>query len=288
MGRRFIGATAQAEDVLGRDVLDFRSSTLIDSLASAASAAGAAILRHYGVAKATTKSDGSPVTAADEEADAILADALARLLPGVPVLSEERASSFEATDFDAFVLVDPLDGTKEFLAGNGDFTVNIAIVVNGAPVTGIVYAPVRSEIWTGGSEAHAATLRPGAVMARARGRRAIRVRRPPPRLAAIMSRTHPDPDTEAFLARLAVSDVRCAGSSVKFCMLAQGEVDIYPRFGPTMEWDTAAGHAIVVAAGGVVLTPEGEPFLYAKSEQGYRNGPFVAAAARELIIRAAA
>jgi 3'(2'), 5'-bisphosphate nucleotidase len=288
MSRRFIRATAQAEDVLGQDVLDFRSSTLIDSLANAASAAGSAILRHYGVARPKPKSDGSPVTAADEEADAILADALARLLPGVPVLSEERASSFEATDFDAFVLVDPLDGTKEFLAGNGDFTVNIAIVVNGAPVTGIVYAPVRSALWTGGAEAQAATLQPGAVMAKAEDRRSIRVRRPSPRLAAIMSRTHPDADTEAFLARLGASDVRHAGSSLKFCMLAQGDVDIYPRFGPTMEWDTAAGHAIVVAAGGVVLTPEGEPFLYAKAEQGYRNGPFVAAATRELIIRAAA
>jgi 3'(2'), 5'-bisphosphate nucleotidase len=288
MSRRFDGAAARAEDVLGRDVLDFRSSTLIDSLADAASAAGAAILRHYGVAKPVTKRDGSPVTVADEEADAIIADALARLLPGVPVLSEERASAFEATDFDAFVLVDPLDGTKEFLAGNGDFTVNIAIVVNGAPVTGIVYAPTRAAVWTGGADAQAATLQPGAAMAAAADRRIIRVRRPAAHPAAVMSRTHPDADTQAFLARLAVSDIRCAGSSLKFCMIAEGEVDIYPRFGPTMEWDTAAGHAIVVAAGGVVLTPEGEPFLYAKSEQGYRNGPFVAAATRELIIRAAA
>jgi len=112
------------------------------------------------------------------------------------------------------------------------------------------------------------------------------VRRPGARLSAACSRTHCDDDTRAYLAGAGVEDVRNAGSSLKFCMLAQGDVDLYPRFGPTMEWDTAAGHAIVCAAGGVVLTPDGEPFLYAKADQGYRNGPFVAAATRDLILRA--
>lgn len=286
MRRRFNDAAARAVYVPGRDVLDFRSPSLIDELATASAAAGAAILRHYGAAKPLHKGDGSPVTAADFEADAVLADALDRILPGIPVLSEERASSFVATDFDAFVLVDPLDGTKEFLAGNGDFTVNIAIVVNGTPVTGIIYAPTQARVWTGGAEAQTAPLAPAATMARGADRSTIHVRRPGARLSAACSRTHCDDDTRAYLAGAGVEDVRNAGSSLKFCMLAQGDVDLYPRFGPTMEWDTAAGHAIVCAAGGVVLTPDGEPFLYAKADQGYRNGPFVAAATRDLILRA--
>ena len=286
MRRRFNDATARTVYVPRRDVLDFRSPSLIEELANAASTAGAVILRHFGATQASQKVDGSPVTAADMEADAVLADAIERILPGVPVLSEERASSFAATDFDAFVLVDPLDGTKEFLAGTGDFTVNIAIVVNGTPVTGIVYGPTKSAIWMGGADAQTASLTPGEPLARATDRRSIRVRKPSGRLVAACSRTHCDAETEAYLARVGVNEVRSAGSSLKFCSLAQGDVDIYPRFTPTMEWDTAAGHAIVSAAGGVVLTPEGEPFLYAKSEHAYRNGPFVAASTRDLILRA--
>lgn len=266
-------------------MLDLRSSTLVVELVDLASRAGAAILQHRGCT-ALDKSDGSPVTEADHAADAIIAEGLARVLPGIPVLSEERVAEFSATDFDAFVLVDPLDGTKEFIAGRGEFTVNIAIVVNGAPVTGVVFAPAVSQLWTGAAIAEAMSLEPGRPMTAARDRRAIHVRRRDRNLTAVASRSHRDAQTDACLSRLPVSETRSAGSSLKFCLVAEGLADIYPRFGPTMEWDTAAGHAVVTAAGGIVTTPECQPFLYAKSEAGYRNGPFIAASCEDLVRRA--
>ncbi|MHB2165474.1 3'(2'),5'-bisphosphate nucleotidase CysQ [Alsobacter sp. R-9] len=269
-------------------MLDFRSPSLISGLADAASAAGAAIMAHYGTCRPTEKADGSPVTIADQEADAILTAAVRRLLPGLPVISEESAPTAKVTDFDAFVLIDPLDGTREFLAQNGDFTVNLAVVVNGTPVTGVVFAPAHGRLWTGGADAHVSSLEPGRPASAAGDRKLIKVRRPRKRLVAFASRNHRDASTDAYLARLGIHEVRTAGSSLKFCYIAQGDADLYPRFGPTMEWDTAAGHAVLTAAGGVVLTPDGEPFLYAKSEDDYRNGPFIAAASSTLVVAAAA
>jgi 3'(2'), 5'-bisphosphate nucleotidase len=257
-------------------VKDLRAASLIDELASLASRAGAAILRHRGC-EAYAKSDGSPVTAADHAADAIIAEGLDALLPGVPVLSEERSEAFSPCGDGVFVLVDPLDGTKEFVSGNDDFTVNIALLVDATPVTGIVYAPATGRLWTGGSVATALRVEPGEPVSSSRDRRRIHVRDRTFDLTAVASRSHRDGETNAFLARLPVADLRSAGSSLKFCLVAEGEADIYPRFSPTMEWDTAAGHAVVSAAGGVVVTPQGRPFIYGKDGDGYRNGPFVAA-----------
>lgn len=261
---------------------DFKDPALLDGMVDLASQAGAAIMRHYGACEARSKDDGSPVTAADEAADAIICAGLERLLPGVPVLSEERAETFAASDLGAFVLVDPLDGTKEFLSGNGEFTVNIAVVVEGVPVSGVVYAPATGRLWVAGRQAECMELSPGESAAAARGRAPIRVRDRLADLTAVASRSHRDTQTEAFLARLPVASVRSAGSSLKFCLVAEGLADVYPRFGPTMEWDTAAGHAVVLAAGGVVLRPDGGPFLYGKAGRGFRNGEFIAASSAAL------
>nr|WP_256515639.1 3'(2'),5'-bisphosphate nucleotidase CysQ [Alsobacter ponti] len=252
-------------------------------MADIASRAGAAIMGHYGACEGRAKEDGSPVTAADEAADALIGAALAALLPGVPVLSEESAASFAATDLRRFVLVDPLDGTKEFLTGNGEFTVNIAVIEDGAPVSGVVYAPALGRMWLAGRDAERLSVMPGEEVGQARDRRAIRVRRRETALVAVASRSHRDAATDAWLSGRPVADTRSAGSSLKFCLIAEGEADIYPRLGPTMEWDTAAGHAVVTAAGGVVLTPEGAPFRYGKAGAGFRNGPFVAASDAALV-----
>lgn len=265
---------------------DLRAPSLISDLADLASSAGAAILKYRGCV-ADAKSDGSPVTAADHAADDIIAEGLLRLLPGVPVLSEERIEAFRPDGSGTFILVDPLDGTREYVAGNDDFTVNIAIVVDALPVTGIVYAPATGRLWTGASDANAMRIEAGQSSAGA-ARRRIRVRERTQDLTAVASRSHRDSETDDCLARLPVADLRSAGSSLKFCLVAEGEADIYPRFGPTMEWDTAAGHAVLAAAGGVVITPDGKPFLYGKADRHYRNGGFIAAATLKLARRACA
>jgi 3'(2'), 5'-bisphosphate nucleotidase len=222
-------------------------------------------------AAATAKQDGSPLTAADLAAEEAIVAGLARHCPGVPVVSEEGAGAAAAPPKGRFILVDPLDGTKEFLSRTGEFTVNIALVEDGAPSCGVVYAPALGRLWLGvvgkGAEAVSAGTGPN---------RPILARRPGAAVVAVASRSHRDPETEAFLARLAVAERRSIGSSLKFCLVAGGEADVYPRFGPTMEWDTAAGHAVLVAAGGRVETPDGQPLRYGKSGTGWRNGPFVA------------
>ncbi|WP_293853287.1 3'(2'),5'-bisphosphate nucleotidase CysQ [uncultured Alsobacter sp.] len=264
---------------------DLRAASLIADLATLASRAGEAIMRHRGCA-AAAKHDGSPVTAADHAADGIIAEGLARLLPGIPVLSEERTEAFAPDGSGTFVLVDPLDGTREFVSGSDDFTVNIAIVTDARPLTGIVYAPATGRLWTGGSIATATRVAPGDGARLDGVSDRIAVRTCGERLTAVASRSHRDEETNACLARLPIADLRSAGSSLKFCLVAEGEADIYPRFGPTMEWDTAAGHAVLAAAGGVVVTPSCHPFLYGKAESDYRNGPFIAAASLVLAQRA--
>lgn len=226
---------------------------------------------------AEQKSDRSPVTQADRRAEAVILKALSECLPGVPVLAEE---SFEAgvrpETGDRFVLVDPVDGTREFIAKNGEFTVNIALVESGRPVAGCVYAPALKRLYAGGETAFAADAAPGADPARL-SFKPIRVRSvPAPGSTAVMSRSHPDQETLAFTRAEGVVDTISAGSSLKFCRVAEGEADLYPRFGPTMEWDTAAGHALLSAAGGTVLKPDGSPFTYGKASEAYRNGPFIA------------
>jgi 3'(2'), 5'-bisphosphate nucleotidase len=239
--------------------------------------AGHAVMEVYaGDSGARRKPDGSPVTVADEAAEAIILESLAARLPDLPVLAEEAVSRGKsAVTGPAFVLVDPVDGTREFLSRNGEFTINIGLVVDGVPSAGAVYAPALQKLWIGGAVASVCDVAPGAPLPPPHKRRAI-FARPAPRqgLMALVSRSHVDPATKAFLARLPVKGRRQAGSSLKFCILAEGQADVYPRFGPTMEWDTAAGDAILRAAGGIVADPARHLLRYGKAK--FRNGPFIA------------
>lgn len=249
--------------------------------AALALSAGAAVMRIYerGV-EARFKPDQTPVCDADEAAEAIILEGLARAMPGVPVVAEESVAKGAVPETgEMFVLVDPLDGTREFLSRNGEFTVNIALVSQGAPVAGAVYAPALGRLWTGGRQARAADVAPGAPPPPPAARAPIHVRKAPAAgLVALASRSHRDAETDAFLARLPVASCVSAGSSLKFCRIAEGLADVYPRFGPTMEWDIAAGDAVLRAAGGRVEDPSGAPFVYGRPP--FRNGAFVAWGAR--------
>ena len=227
---------------------------------------------------ARRKADTSFVCDADERAEAIILAGLAARLPGIPVIAEEAASRGEKPRCGrAFILVDPVDGTREFLHRNGEFTINIALIVDGVPRAGAVYAPAISELWMAGNRAQACHVEPGQPLPPLVARRFIAVRANPlAGLTALASRSHADAETEAFLARLPIAERRCAGSSLKFCTIAEGSADVYARFGPTMEWDTAAGDAVLRAAGGAVLDEEGTALRYGKAQSQYRNGPFVA------------
>ena len=254
------------------------SSTAIQ-LAAIAAEAGEIVMRHYRAgAKARFKDDRSPVTDADEDAEAYILKALAEYFPGMPVAAEEAVAAGKACDPCAhFFLVDPLDGTREFLKRNGEFTVNIAEVKDGLPLAGAVYAPVVSKLFFGGPDgAFEVKAAPGKAISKRAARR-IHVRKPPAKgWVAATSRSHPDAVTDEFLKRFPVARTIVAGSSLKFCLVAAGEADIYARAGRTMEWDTAAGHAVLRAAGGEVTRLDGAPFLYGKP--GFENGGFVAKA----------
>jgi 3'(2'), 5'-bisphosphate nucleotidase len=253
---------------------------IAEIFAKLAVAAGAEIMRVYERGtKARLKADRSPVCDADVLAEAIILKGLAADLPELPVVAEEEEASRRAAlpAGDAFILVDPVDGTREFLDHNGEFTVNIALIVKGEPRAGVIYAPALEKLWMTGRGAFAVDVAPGAKLPPPSARRAIHARRPRASgLVAFASRSHSDAQTEAFLAELPVKQRRCAGSSLKFCAVAEGKADVYPRFGPTMEWDTAAGDAILRAAGGKVLDPNGRPLRYGKSESKFKNGPFIA------------
>lgn len=223
--------------------------------------------------KVDHKTDRSPVTAADQAANDLIVAALAQLTPKIPIVSEEGDTNLDQPDR-PFWLVDPLDGTKEFIAGNGEFTVNIALIENRAPVLGVVYAPALDRLFFSTGPDHAFQYRDG---------RPVRIRTrdaDPTALVALASRSHLDDRTQAYLKEHAIAEIKQIGSSLKFCLIAAGEADIYPRFGPTMEWDTAAGHAILAAAGGSVTTVDGGPFLYAK--RSLRNPDFVARGGRSV------
>ena len=252
----------------------------IEALESLAIEAGATIMAIYdaGDLGVVEKDDGSPVTRADKAAEAVILAGLARIAPDVPVIAEEEAAAgrVPATG-ERFFLVDPLDGTKEFINRNGEFTVNIALIENGVPVTGVVYAPALGTIYSGSKgQAFQAAVVGGAAQTRT----AIRARAPHGPLIAVGSRSHGSEATQQWLERFAVERFVSRGSSLKFCLVAAGEADIYPRMGRTMEWDTAAGDAVLRAAGGIVTTPDGAPFLYNKRGQAddvdFANGHFVA------------
>ena len=248
-------------------------------LAEAALAAGRAVMDVYahGI-DVETKPDGSPVTLADRRADEIICAFLRTRAVSPPIVAEESFSgSFVATGVERFILVDPLDGTREFLARNDEFTINVALIDRGAPVAGAVFAPALERLWFGGGASFVCDVRPGEVIPERSNWRPIRCRPAPTNgLVAVASRSHADPQTESFLNQLPVAEVRSRGSSLKFCLIAEGLADVYPRFGPTMEWDTAAGDAVLRSAGGTVVDALGHPLAYGKFDRGLRNGVFVA------------
>jgi 3'(2'), 5'-bisphosphate nucleotidase len=248
------------------------------ALARIAYDAGEIILRHY-VEEIVThhKEDRSPVTAADLEAEKFILARLHHLVPGVPIIAEEEVAAGRIPKTDGrFFLVDPLDGTKEFIGRNGEFTVNIAEIVDGKPVRGVVHAPAKERLFFGEmlSGAFEIEAKPGGAPDFAEAR-PIRVRPAPNAgLIAVASRSHRDKKTEEYLRAYPVKDFITAGSSLKFCLVATGEADLYPRHGTTMEWDTAAGHAILAAAGGTLTRLDGSPFHYGKPS--FENPHFVA------------
>jgi 3'(2'), 5'-bisphosphate nucleotidase len=250
-------------------------SNQISKLVDLALLAGEAIIDIYETDFAMrVKSDHSPVTEADEKAEAIILAGLHKLWPEIPVVAEEAAAGGHIPPVnEQFFLVDPLDGTKEFLSRNGEFTVNIALIKNGVPKLGVVYAPAVNKIYWGEDGVGAAMAHINAPWT------AIRTRVLPHAGATVLaSRSHRDADTDAYLAKIKVNEIIGAGSSLKFCTIAEGSADLYPRFGRTMEWDTAAGHAILVAAGGKVLTVDGKPLTYGKVARGFDNPAFIASA----------
>ncbi len=226
---------------------------------------------------AQRKPDGSPVGRADVEAEALILARLAALMPGVSILAEESfAARRDAGAPDRFLLVDPLDGTREYFAGHDDFTVNIGLIEAGHPLAGAVGAPALHQVYVGGAAAFAAEFSAGEIL-RADALQPIATRAVPEAgLCALASRSHLDPETERWVEREHVKELKRAGSSLKFCLIARGEADVYPRLAPTMEWDTAGGHAVLNAAGGLVLALDGSPLRYGKQEAGFKNGGFVA------------
>jgi 3'(2'), 5'-bisphosphate nucleotidase len=243
---------------------------LIDELAEAAREAGEAILtivrRGFEVEK---KLDASPVTEADRAAELVILAALARAAPGVPVIAEEEvaAGRIPAHD-DTYFLVDPLDGTKEFIRGGDDYTVNIGLIERGAPKLGIVFAPATGRL-------HGGCIGEGAWLDEGQGRSTIRTRERGAEVVAVASKSHLNQATMDYLeAAVGGCGYVSVGSSLKFCIVAEGQADIYPRAAPTSEWDTAAGHAVLLAAGGLVDGPDGGPLRYGK--QAFLNRAFVA------------
>jgi 3'(2'), 5'-bisphosphate nucleotidase len=224
------------------------------------------------------KSDNSPVSRADTEAEQLICARLAAIMPDVLVIAEESFAGISGgLPPERFVLVDPLDGTREFLAGRDEFTVNIALIEAGRPVVGAIYAPALDQLYFAGATAFQAQASPSATLTSLKAARMIATSPVPDSgLRAIGSRSHMDSQTEAWLRRLPVAELRTAGSSLKFCLIARGDADVYPRLAPTMEWDTAAGHAILDAAGGCVVTPDGSPLRYGKTDTGFKNNGFVA------------
>jgi 3'(2'), 5'-bisphosphate nucleotidase len=250
--------------------MDATLSPRLEILVRIARAAGVVVMRHYEAGCDTrVKADRSPVTDADEEAEKLILAELAAAFPQVPVVAEEEAAAGRVAQVGShFFLVDPVDGTKEFVKRGGEFTVNIGEVVDGQPVSGVVFAPAMGRLFVGAVGEGAFELSDTTV-------RAIAARAPETDgLVAVSSRSHPDAKTDELLKTLTIKGHTNAGSSLKFCLVAAGEADIYPRAGQTMEWDTAAGHAVLRAAGGSVTNWDGTPFLYGKPD--FRNGPFIA------------
>jgi 3'(2'),5'-bisphosphate nucleotidase len=253
-------------------------ANLFESMVTAAIDAGRLAHDIYrGDVRVQHKADESPVTNADHAAEAIILERLAKAAPHIPIIAEEEVAAGRVPAIGAeFFLVDPLDGTKEFVQKRGDFTVNIALIRAGAPVLGVVYAPANSSLFAGHVGTRTAFRSDQNTDVKDLApRRAIKVRAVPPEgLTVVSSRSHSTPQTDAYLASYNVAKRVSVGSSLKFCLVAAAEADLYPRLGTTMEWDTAAGHAVLVAAGGNVWAPGGVPLRYGKTD--FRNSFFVA------------
>jgi 3'(2'), 5'-bisphosphate nucleotidase len=239
-------------------------SDLLPAVTAVAHEAGAEIMKIYATDfDVNWKEDNSPVTAADERAEAVILPVLRALTPDYPIVAEEAVSKNGVPKIGSgpFWLVDPLDGTREFLNRNGEFTVNIALVIDQEPKLGVIFAPALGDTYTGVAGVGATLQKKGQSAPEP-----INVRVPPEEgVTVLASRRHGDPEVlSAFLKDRPIADIRNAGSSLKLCLVAAGEGDLYPRFGNTMEWDIAAGHAILSAAGGRVTTEDGGPFLYGK------------------------
>ncbi|WEX76727.1 3'(2'),5'-bisphosphate nucleotidase CysQ [Sinorhizobium numidicum] len=241
---------------------------MLEILERSAIAAGRAILDIYDAGPAVTyKLDSSPVTDADHRAERIILADLAAAFPDIPVIAEEAAAAGHVPDITGkpFFLVDPLDGTKEFVGRNSHFTVNIGLIEKGVPVAGVVYAPALGMLYSArAGKAKKAMVEHDRI---ASPWTIIGCRSCGDRLVALTSRWHNSAETVAYLAEHGITDYEAVGSSLKFCLLAEGLADIYPRFSRTMEWDTAAGDAILRAAGGETLTMEGTPLTYGKRNQ---------------------
>jgi 3'(2'), 5'-bisphosphate nucleotidase len=253
---------------------------LLDELTSLVSSAAAAVLAaRAGPLDVRTKPDRSPVTAADEASEAVLLEGVARLVPQVPTVSEERIGHASLKHIsECAVLIDPLDGTRELVAGRDEFTVNLAVAASGRPVLGIIAAPALGLIWRG-AEGHGAErlrLAPGAPAAAAEHTpirpRPFRGEQP----IAVVSRSHLDAETVAFLARRPGIERLVSGSAIKFCRVAEGAADVYPRLAPVREWDRAAGHAIVAATGGLVTRRDGAPLVYGQLDHDFLVPGFIA------------
>jgi 3'(2'), 5'-bisphosphate nucleotidase len=234
----------------------------MDELIKLTSHAAETIVELATKADVRIKADGSPVTAADETAEAIICAGLERLAPGVPIVSEEQAAREKpkAVEQGSYFLVDPLDGTREFIAGRNEYTINIALMTDRTPVLGIICAPALCDFWWGivGSGAHRLSpmLSPGGPVP-------IRTRpQPQDEPVIVVSRSHLDARTRAYVDGFPRAKLVQSGSSIKFCRLAEGAADLYPRLAPTHDWDIAAGHAILKAAGGEVTAPDGTPLRY--------------------------
>ncbi len=258
---------------------------MLEQFEKIAVAAGAVIMDVYNSDfDVMLKGDQSPVTEADQRAEEIILAGLREAFPDIPVVAEEEvaAGRIPQTSEGRFILVDPIDGTKEFINRRQDFTVNIAFIENGIPCAGVVYAPARQVAYSG-SNGKAEKLTVGEDFT-ITSRVPIRVRKADEKLVAVASRSHNSPETRAFLEENGITDYKSVGSSLKFCLVAEGEADVYPRFGRTMEWDTAAGDAVLRAAGGVTECTDQKPLTYGKRDQpndsDFANPSFISRGAR--------
>lgn len=254
----------------------------LQTLTAIAVEAGAVIMTIYSEnIEVELKDDQSPVTRADVEAEEVILKGLAAFDPDTPVIAEEAvAGGKEPVASPRFYLVDPLDGTKEFISRNGEFTVNIAIIEDDNPVCGVIFAPAIGRLFCGTAKdgAWQAAFSVGNDLNAIDWQEFTTPALPAEGVVAVASRSHRDQQTQDWLDEKGVDEIVSAGSSLKFCLVATGEAHLYPRFGRTMEWDTGAGHAIVVAAGGQVVTENGQPLMYGKEERGFDNPAFFVSA----------